>query len=48
MKQDIRKRMEAKTKKLKEMFNKELEALKNKQMKNTPGSINRRINNKKR
>ena len=48
MKQDIRKRMEAKTKKLKEMFNKELEALKNKQMKNTLGSINRRINNKKR
>ena len=29
--QDIRKRMEAKTKKAKEMFNKELEALKNKQ-----------------
>ena len=35
--QDLRKRMEAQIKKIQEMFNKELEDLKNKQMNNTTG-----------
>ena len=51
--QDLRKRMEAQTEKIQEMFNKELEDLKNKQMemnntvtevKNTLEKINSRIN----
>ena len=50
--QDLGKRMEAKTEKMQEMFNKDLEELKNKQtemnktiteMKNTPEGINSRI-----
>ena len=49
--QDLRKRMEAQTEKTQEMFNKELEDLKNKQvnntiteMKNTLEGINSKIN----
>ena len=51
--QDLRKRMEAQTEKIQEMFNKDLEELKNKQtemnntiteMKNTLEGINSRVN----
>ena len=41
--QDLRKRMEAKIKKIQEMFTKDLQELKNKQMNNTLERINTRI-----
>ena len=47
---DLRKRMEAKTEKMQEMFTKDLEELKNKltEMNNTPEGINSRIRQKNR
>ena len=44
--QDLRKRMEAKIEKMKEMFTKDLEELKNKQMCNILEGINSRIMDK--
>ena len=41
--QDLRKRMEAKIEKMQEMFTKDLEELKNKQMSNTLEGTNTRI-----
>ena len=43
MVQDLRKRMEAKSEKMLEMFTKDLEELRNKQMNNTLEGINSRI-----
>ena len=43
MVQDLRKRMEAKSEKMLEMFSKDLEELRNKQMNNTLEGINSRI-----
>ena len=44
--QDLRKRMEAKIEKMQEMFTKDLEELKNKQMSNILEGINSRIMDK--